>query len=1040
MTRAGLGASMRLAWRRLRGRPIGAISTSLALVAAAALVGWGSIAVAVAQDQAVEARLRAVPPEARSLRVVYSTVAGTRDKHAAAVASVVRKFASVTESAHHVTVRQPIGPADERGTSFVTTQDPAANAIVDVGRVPRGSCGARRCEALALKGRLRRGQTVRIGPAEVAVVGVGSMKPVALPSDLKPGARMLLVRRIDAPRLRRLMRTEAGTIDVTTLPFDARTLRAADLARTLTRVHDTVVRLNRSDAENLVRASAPERLLRSIERRGTVARYRLLLISGQAAALVVAFAAFIATTRRREVLLLEEQLVDLGANRFQAWRAAALEVVVPGIAAAALAFAVLVAAAALMAPADESAGAAIAAALPWQTVATVLAIVLFGVALLLYATRRPGPRRFGLGAIEAAAVAGAGLIVWEAVSTNGLSADQVAKGGDSPLLLMLPGLTFFVSSMAFARLLPLLVRIAERYARRASTGVRLAFVDAARRPSQAAVATTFLAIAIGAAAFSFDYRATLERQATDQANFTAGAAWRVTESARRVPPTGPPGVFAPRVSSATDVTPLTRYAALGGERPTPALRLEVQQGDAAGAGGQSGTAMTLLALPAGKLREVRGWRSGFADDSRDELARKLRPHAVVLDGPRLGRRATDLRLWVRTLAPYPTTVVLWFLLPGEETRSVSLGPPVAPSRWTRLRIRAPAVVRGCRLIGIDLQPVTPLFGARGFVGTVWLGSLEQRQAGVWSDMRTLNHWATTTDPFARNARVRVARLRTGPVGEALVVDRNGTSLPILRRRVAIPAAIPVLASPGVAASAVDGETSFVYGGLSPVRVRVVATTQLFPTITGGRRFIVADYETAYAVLNAIFPGITPPSETWFFGPQRPSFRHRLAQPPFRVERIVERSQLEQELMNDPLARGTRSVLLVSGIVAAALALIGLILAIQTSLRNESTMHAEYEALGISPNVLARSAGVRLAALSFVGVAAGVGGSFLALRLISTLVSVTAGGGVPVPSILPVVVWPAVVFFVVGFAAAGFAGAYVLSRRAFSRPVAERLRI
>src|SRR5207253_308286 len=55
----------------------------------------------------------------------------------------------------------------------------------------------------------------------------------------------------------------------------------------------------------------------------------------------------------------------------------------------------------------------------------------------------------------------------------------------------------------------------------------LAALGAARRPAQAAAVTTFLAIALGAALFSLDYRATLDRNARDQADFAAGAAWRV---------------------------------------------------------------------------------------------------------------------------------------------------------------------------------------------------------------------------------------------------------------------------------------------------------------------------------------------------------------------------------------------------------------------------------------------------------------------------------------------------------------------------------
>ena len=56
-----------------------------------------------------------------------------------------------------------------------------------------------------------------------------------------------------------------------------------------------------------------------------------------------------------------------------------------------------------------------------------------------------------------------------------------------------------------------------RKARSGSTGVRLAALGAARRPAQAAAVTTFLAVALGAALFSLDYRATLDRNARESA-------------------------------------------------------------------------------------------------------------------------------------------------------------------------------------------------------------------------------------------------------------------------------------------------------------------------------------------------------------------------------------------------------------------------------------------------------------------------------------------------------------------------------------------
>src|SRR5439155_18426294 len=105
-------------------------------------------------------------------------------------------------------------------------------------------------------------------------------------------------------------------------------------------------------------------------------------------------------------------------------------------------------------------------------------------------------------------------------------AQIAAEHRASPILLLVPALAFFASAVVLLRLLPAALRLAERAARTGSIGVRLAALGAARRPAQAAAATTFLAVALGAALFSLDYRATLDRNAHDQAEFAAGAAWR----------------------------------------------------------------------------------------------------------------------------------------------------------------------------------------------------------------------------------------------------------------------------------------------------------------------------------------------------------------------------------------------------------------------------------------------------------------------------------------------------------------------------------
>ena len=175
--------------------------------------------------------------------------------------------------------------------------------------------------------------------------------------------------------------------------------------------------------------------------------------------------------------------------------------------------------------------------------------------LLLASAARPKRSRFAVGTLELAALTALAVIVWQTWSTGALDPERVAAGA-SPVILVLPALGFFAAGVLLLRLLPVTLRASERVARHGPVGTRLAFLTAARSPTQAAAATTFLPIALGSALFSLNYRATLERQARDQARFTAGAPWRIVERGR---------------AHESNVTPLTRFARVARERPTPVI-------------------------------------------------------------------------------------------------------------------------------------------------------------------------------------------------------------------------------------------------------------------------------------------------------------------------------------------------------------------------------------------------------------------------------------------------------------------------------------
>jgi hypothetical protein len=1016
-------APLHLAFRRMWTDVFSVAALVAALTGAGALIGWSSLTSALAQEKSVRLQLRSVSPKYRSIHVRYYTLPLEADFRATPVAHTLQSFAGVTTSTRRVQVWHSI-EANPQGRRLVIAPEPRQDVVVEQGRLPAG-CRGRVCEALVLTGRERLGQRVPLGKGRFAlIVGSGSLKPEVLPDRSELGKKALLVRS-GAPTLGPLVREDGSTV-VYSAPLDPERVHGFALAGLSERLRRAIIRLERGDS--LVRATAPLATLDNLAERGQVARERLLLVAGQAAALVIAFAAFVASARRRETELLESQLTTLGGSRWQVRTARLVEALVPAIAAVVLTIGGLLVAARVIAARRGLPFAFMTAALPLETLVAIVAAGTLGFGLLLASLTPLKRSRFGVGTLELAAVTALAVVVWETWTTGALDPERVAGGG-SPVILVLPALGFFAAGVLLLRLLPVTLRAGERVARHGPVGVRLAFLGAARSPAQAAAATTFLAIALGSALFSLNYRATLEQQAHDQAQFTAGARWRIVERGRAHQP---------------DVTPVTRFARLTSERPTPVLRLDGEVVEAYPEGGT--LPVRVLAVPAARLRQLFGWRENFSSRSMSDIADRLRPRPVHLTGPRLARDANELRVWARAQTDYPRRIVLHLLLPGQNFAQVRLG--VVWRRWRLLRLPLAGSLRGAELVGLEYAPTyVPTdfkYDPKGFVD---LGRIEQHRGSAWSPLPSLARWTQTTSPDGTAGLLLTRLVQNAPIARSLRFDLNGTFQPLIHPKLGLPlpepgfenGPVPALASRPVAAQAVDGLLTIDLPG-KQIAVHVAGRARLFPTITEHQSsFVVLDYDTLFAVMNADQPGLVAPSEAWFFQSQRRDFAARLARPPFRLERIVYVQELRNALLNDPLAAGTRTTLGIAGLVAAVLSLIGLVLAARSALVAERLQIAEYEALGVARSTLRRSAQLRLVALSSLGVAAGLLGGFASVRLTGAFVAVTGTAKRPLPPIATVVAWPAAGMVVGAVALAGAAAAALVARHALRESTARRLR-
>jgi hypothetical protein len=354
---------------------------------------------------------------------------------------------------------------------------------------------------------------------------------------------------------------------------------------------------------------------------------------------------------------------------------------------------------------------------------------------------------------------------------------------------------------------------------------------------------------------------------------------------------------------------------------------------------------------------------------------------------------------------------------------------VASTAWQRLEVPLPASLRRSQLVGVEFLPTfVPLNHELDVSGSIDVGRFEQRRAGGWSALPPLRSWTAAAGDEGGGYLVTNAPFDVdAPVRSGLEFALNGTATPLIRPGVGLPRALPALVSPAVAAQAVDGKVTVDLAGRE-LNVRVAAVAARFPTVVRTPdSFVVVDYDTLFAALNADRPGFASPTEAWFFHAR-----------PGPTPHLVGAEPLRRKLVGDPLARGTRDVLDVTALVAAALALLGLLVGVRSTLGSDRLLSAEYEALGVPPSTLARSVQLRLLLLSALGIGAGILGGVLAVRLVGALVAVTGTGAAPLPSIVPVVAWVPLAALLGAVGAVALAATLALARRAFRTPAGTRL--
>ncbi len=998
-----------LAVKRLGRRPTGMLLAAAGIAIGTAVTVGVLVGTTIAQDRSVSQAVERIPAASRSVRAVwFGSPIGPEQAYPRLDETVRAQLSDLGLRGPTPIVLFRESTVAGRFVSLAGVEGLGPHVTLTSGRLPR-RCTPERCEVVRLRGA---GALPDAPGLRLVEVGTGALRSSRLFGDFLAPTDNALSDREVAPALQESARyhrpdpaplvVAEGIDALVSAPALANTYRsyawvwplAPGLPR-LWQIHDLVGRSEQARASLSAGSigysvQAPVQELRAMEQSATVAGRRLLLVGGEAAALLFAFAVLAARSMRRDLEAARRRLTWYGARRWHLWFLTVIESTVVAVVGAAVGWVVGVLVGGVVA---DRAGAPVAAVLRESAfspggIALAAGVVLLATTVIVISTSvqsKPGAR---IGPIDVAAVV-ALLVVAAALAGGAADSSRVAEDqGAGLVLLLLPGLIAFAAAVVAARLFGPLVRLAGRLSR-GNVGARLAAITLGRGPGAAGVTVAFLTLAFALALLAEGYRATLVQADRDRASFAVPLDVVVREDLRALVPV-------------LDAAPLERYAAAGsGSTAVPILRIRTSVGNAEGIGG-----VTLLGLPPDEIPRLRGWRSGFSDRSRADLAALVQPSTpVALQGLPLGSRLrfqagaglVSLRASIAT--------------PDGRFSSLDLG-RLSPTGQTRFDAALPERLRGGTLVALELVPPRlidrgadagrPLSGRvriTGLEGHSWIG-----EGGIDVE-RTENG----LDLEYRISQQSEARLRVGQATDSQVPN--------------------VIVTPRLARLA-DGEggaLALAVGGRR-IPVRVSAVVERFPGTDG--EAAIGDIGALATAVSTQVPGAGRTNEIWLETAQASGVAAALAKPPFRGVEVVSRAALLDEARDDPLGRGTLLALVSAAVVALFLAALGLALTVLSDLRDDRGDLYDLEAQGASPTLLRRIVRARALVVGIAGILAGAVAGVLLALLVTRVVAATAR-----PSTSPLPLQTSFDLRVVGLAAAAFmllaAGLVSLAtRRAF----------
>ena len=992
-------APLHLALRRILSRPAAALLAGLGLAIAAGALAAVLVSNVVVQDRAVADAVSRLPGAQRVISVNW-------------VGMNARELPTLNQQASNALDSLGLG-TPVRGVAFRTTRlgttlvrlaavDRPNNVVgLRSGRLP-SRCSEDACELVALdspNNQLDVGRFAVVGSARWSD-GVGD----ALTGAPSPGAPILVangMRELSArPEVSGLFRTLTWAV-----ALDADGLDAEQVDRLPQRIAEIDASLRTKSSEFAVQAPLDD--LSAAADRAERASRRQLLFAGGGTALFLAFVVLAASRIRRDVRATRYRLRRLRGRRWQV----ALEtfayaglIALPGVLVGWLGG--ITAGAVLAALADMPVVDVLRrSVLTTSGVAALLIAVLVAVTALV-ATVRARTLEIRGRRITAADIAAVAVL---AVIGTAVAAAET----DSAILLGLPLLLALAGGLLTARLLGPGLRLFERIVPSNRISLRLALLSLVRNPGTAAVTVACLAMSVGMAIFALSYAATLERNQRDTAAYAAPLDYVVARDRAR----------AVLFGSRTDLA--RRYR---GQQPVGIVRVE---GEAPSLNRRE--RLTTLAIPASTIPAL-PWREDFSARTPGELARAISYDGGGLAGVAIPAHARELIL-PRAVRGDPIRLTASIRRPDGGFSVIDL---VGPSQSSEVRGRLGPKLRGGMLVALTLafppgEEFTAAHRATGgrpapdvFVrGTLRLGRPRVTGGGRLRPLQVDYRDWVRADGSGGGASAASLGLR--------YFLTQARAFRIRPRQPTDGRPIPVIASRSIAEAAGGARVLSVRIGQEAIEVRIAATAERFPTLDGD--FLVADRNAFETAANAATPGTAVADEVWLRGDAGAESRlRRLAPVPVLV---TSRAAIESGLRADPVSRAASIALVVTAILAAMLAIVGLLLALSVDARDDDAELFDLEALGVEPAGLARHLWLRSLLLLAAGLIGGLATGAATAQLVSDVVATTANATTAEPPLVPVLDWPLLTATLVGFALIALGTSALLARAQFHAPAPDR---